>query len=183
MQTRLCRALTGAALLLFSSLPAQATASPPDVAVGFSPGGSARGLVLQTLKEAQSSVRMMAYALTDPDVVSALNAAHRRGVDVKIIIDHRFSLSNAASREAVRYLVTHGLPLRTVSAWAIHHDKVIIADGHTVETGSYNYTRAADRKNFENVVVLRHMPGIAAQYLTHWQSRWEKGTPPDITRY
>ncbi|QXD00986.1 Endonuclease (plasmid) [Klebsiella sp. PL-2018] len=61
--------------------------------------------------------------------------------------------------------------------------KIIIADGHTVETGSYNYTRAAVRNNSENVVVLRHMPDIAALYLTHWQSRWERGRIPDITRY
>ncbi|MGJ3289487.1 phospholipase D family protein [Klebsiella michiganensis] len=160
-----------------------ASPAPPDIAVGFSPHGSARSLVLQTVNDAQSSVRMMAYALTDPDVIGALVAAHRRGVDVAVVIDQRFSLSNPASREAVRYLVTQHVPVRTVSAWAIHHDKVIIADGHTVETGSYNYTRAAVRNNSENVVVLRHMPDIAALYLTHWQSRWERGRIPDITRY
>ncbi|WP_252493850.1 phospholipase D-like domain-containing protein, partial [Escherichia coli] len=59
---------------------------------------------------------------------------------------------------------------------SLHHDKVIIVDGNTVETGSYNFSRAAARKNSENVVVLKNMPDVAAQYLEHWQDRWNKGT-------
>ncbi|HGE3711787.1 TPA: phospholipase D-like domain-containing protein, partial [Escherichia coli] len=51
-----------------------------------------------------------------------------------------------------------------------------IVDGNTVETGSYNFSRAAARKNSENVVVLKNMPDVAAQYLEHWQDRWNKGT-------
>jgi phosphatidylserine/phosphatidylglycerophosphate/cardiolipin synthase-like enzyme len=34
------------------------------------------------------------------------------------------------------------------------HDKVIIADGRNTEVGSFNYTRAADRVNSENVLVM-----------------------------
>ncbi len=86
------------------------------------------------------------------------------------------SLTNRASQEAMKYINLLDIPLRTVDAFPIHHDKVIIVDGNTVETGSYNFSRAAARKNSENVVVLKNMPDVAAQYLEHWQDRWNKGT-------
>ena len=53
------------------------------------------------------------------------------------------------------------------------HDKVIIADGRNVEVGSFNYTRAADRFNSENVLVVWDEPVVAQRYLQHWQTRWE----------
>ncbi len=74
----------------------------------------------------------------------------------------------------MKYINLLDIPLRTVDAFPIHHDKVIIVDGNTVETGSYNFSRAAARKNSENVVVLKNMPDVAAQYLEHWQDRWNK---------
>ncbi|RYF40322.1 MAG: phospholipase D family protein, partial [Cytophagaceae bacterium] len=51
--------------------------------MGFSPEGTGRLLVLNTIGSAQQSIRMMAYSFTDPDVMKALIAAHQRGVDVK----------------------------------------------------------------------------------------------------
>ena len=88
----------------------------------------------------------------------------------------RMMNTNRASQEAMKYINLLDIPLRTVDAFPIHHDKVIIVDGNTVETGSYNFSRAAARKNSENVVVLKNMPDVAAQYLEHWQDRWNKGT-------
>ncbi|HHU1455052.1 TPA: phospholipase D-like domain-containing protein, partial [Escherichia coli] len=94
---------------------------------------------------------------------------------VRIVVDDKGN-TNRASREAMKYINLLDIPLRTVDVFPIHHDKVIIVDGNTVETGSYNFSRAAARKNSENVVVLKNMPDVAAQYLEHWQDRWNKGT-------
>jgi phosphatidylserine/phosphatidylglycerophosphate/cardiolipin synthase-like enzyme len=45
-----------------------------------------------------------------------------------------------------------------------------------VETGSFNYTRAAARGNSENALVIRDYPVLAEIYLQHWQSDGETGT-------
>lgn len=160
--------------LLFTT-PSFAMIDTPSVKVGFSPEGSASALVLDTINSAESSIRMMAYSFTDPDVMHALAKAKKRGVDVRIVVDDKGN-TNRASQEAMKYINLLDIPLRTVDAFPIHHDKVIIVDGNTVETGSYNFSRAAARKNSENVVVLKNMPDVAAQYLEHWQDRWNKGT-------
>ncbi|HBY5198102.1 phospholipase D-like domain-containing protein, partial [Klebsiella pneumoniae] len=65
---------------------------------------------------------------------------------------------------------------RTVDTYKILHDKVIIADGRNTEVGSFNFSRAADRSNSENVLVVWDDPVVAQSYLQHWSSRWSKGT-------
>ncbi len=68
------------------------------------------------------------------------------------------------------------LPLRTNARFAIMHDKVIIVDNHTVESGSFNFTRSSASRNSENVLVIREVPELAQTYLSHWQSRWDGGS-------
>ena len=45
--------------------------------------------------------------------------------------------------------------------YAIMHDKCLIVEGVTVETGSFNLTAAAESSNAENVIVLRDYPQVA----------------------
>ena len=117
----------------------------------------------------------MGYSFTSPEVVSALVRAKRRGVDVKIVLDEKGNRSKA-SQAAMNIVVNAGIPLRTNGRYAIMHDKVIIVDNHTVEAGSFNYTRSAASRNSENVLVINEVPEVAQTYLQHWQSRWDGGT-------
>lgn len=158
-------------LSLFAIPPVMAT---PAVQVGFSPEGSAQQLVLNTLDDARKNIRLTGYSFTSPEVVRALIRAARRGVDVKVVLDDRAN-RNKSSVAAINLLVNAGIPVRTVSTFKILHDKYIVTDGQTVQTGSFNYSRAAAVANSENVVVLKEMPAVAQRYLSHWQSRWDTG--------
>jgi len=55
------------------------------------------------------------------------------------------------------------------------HDKYLIIDGKTVETGSFNYTASAERRNAENVVVIRNNKKLAGQYIENWRQLWNEG--------
>ncbi len=46
-----------------------------------------------------------------------------------------------------------------------------------VLTTQYNFTASAASRNSENVVVVWNNPQLASRYLTHWQSRFDQGTP------
>lgn len=148
----------------------------PSVQVGFSPEGSARQLVLETIASAQQSIQMLAYAFQAPDIAQALADAQQRGVQVRVVVDKRRN-ENKPSQKAMDLVLRHGVALRTNDRFHLHHDKTIIVDGHTVETGSFNFAPSAETANSENVVVLRGMPEVARQYLAHWQSRWDGGVP------
>ncbi|EBN9649702.1 phospholipase D family protein [Salmonella enterica] len=137
-----------------------------------------RAPLLKTIETAQQEIRLMGYSFTSPEVVSALVSAKRRGVDVKVVLDRKANTgkNNNASRAAMNLLVGAGIPVRTVSAYKILHDKVIVSDGRHTEVGSFNYSRAADRSNSENVLVVWDDPVVAQKYLNHWASRWAQGT-------
>ena len=51
---------------------------------------------------------------------------------------------------------------------AIAHNKVMIIDGETVITGSFNFTKAAEENNAENLLVTRDRE-LASLYMKNWQ--------------
>ena len=166
------RKLALAALL---SIPVLVQAEP-NVQVGFSPEGSAQQLVLETIAGAKHDIQILAYAFQAPDIMQALVAAKNRGVKVRVVVDKKRN-KGKTSKTAMDFVTSNGVELRTNDHFHIHHDKVIIVDGTTVETGSFNFAPSAETANSENVVVIRDMPEVAKQYVAHWQSRWDLGKP------
>ena len=71
------------------------------------------------------------------------------------------------------FVANAGIPIRIDSKHAIAHNKVIIVDGHTVQQGSFNYTKAAEEKNGENVLVNWNNPKLADIYLKDWKRHWD----------
>lgn len=163
------------ALALLFTIPALAHADP-SVQVGFSPEGSARELVLETIGGAKESIQMLAYAFQAPDIAQALVDAQKRGVQVRVVVDKKRNRGKV-SKAAMDLVTRNGVQLRTNDHYHIHHDKTIIVDGHTVETGSFNFAPSAETLNSENVVVIRGMPEVSQKYVAHWQSRWDLGKP------
>ena len=160
---------------LIMLVPAGLVNATPGVSVGFSPECSAEALVLSVIDEAQAEIRLAGYSFTSPEVASALIRAKARGVDVRVVLDEKVN-QNRNSQSAINLLAARDIPVRLNGQYAALHDKFIVADGRTVETGSFNYTRAGARHNSENALVIGDMPVLADSYLRHWQYRWDAGT-------
>ena len=62
-----------------------------------------------------------------------------------------------------------GVPI-LVDSVHIAHNKVMVIDGATVITGSFNFTRAAQEHNAENLLVIRDA-WVASLYARNWQER------------
>jgi phosphatidylserine/phosphatidylglycerophosphate/cardiolipin synthase-like enzyme len=162
-----------AALSASLLLPATVAAVAYSVEVAFSPSGSATDLVVHTIESAKNSVRVAAYSFTSKPISMALVAAHNRGIDVRVVVDK----SNATARyTAATYLTNQHVPVRVDYRYAIMHDKFIVVDGATLETGSFNFTASAESKNAENVLVL-HDPAVAERYQREWETIWAESEP------
>ena len=72
---------------------------------------------------------------------------------------------------------TAGIPVRIATRYAIMHNKFLVINGTTVETGSFNYTAAAVKSNAENAIVLRNEPELAKIYADEWTRLWDEITP------
>lgn len=148
------------------------------IEVAFGPEGGAEGLILQTIAAARTSIRLAAFAFSSPAIVEALVAARKRGIDVRIVVDRKHNVDEderGIGRAALGALTKAGASVRINGNYRIHHDKFMVVDERTVQTGSYNYAASANR-NSENVIVVRDDPAVAQQYLAHWQTRFDAGT-------
>ena len=158
-----------------SSSSAIAPAAAGTVEVGFSPEGSALQLVLKVINSSTKTLDVMAYSFTSSDITRAILNARKRGVRVRVIADEKQNTNAPGSKyamSALSSLVNAGAEIRTNGNFSIFHDKSIIADGRTVQTGSFNYSKAAAKENSENVVILWGVPDVAAKYDSHFIQRW-----------
>ena len=144
------------------------------IEVAFSPREGSEDLVVKVIQSARSSIAVAAYSFTSPVIAKALLNAKKRGVDVRVVVDENGNKSKA-SLAALNLLAGAGIPTRTISRYAIHHDKYMVIDKSTVQTGSFNYSKAAAKSNSENVLVIWNNPDLGLAYLKHWQDRFDQG--------
>lgn len=148
----------------------QSVPATPEIEVGFSPEGSAEALVIKAIAAARKSIRVLAYSFTSQPIAQALLAARKRGVDVQVVVDKSQRTEKYTS---ATFLANSGIPVRVDSQHAIAHNKILVIDGQHVETGSFNYTAAAAKKNAENAIVIWNNPGLAKVYAENWQKHWQ----------
>jgi phosphatidylserine/phosphatidylglycerophosphate/cardiolipin synthase-like enzyme len=142
------------------------------VAVRFSPGTVCETELIARLGMARRSVRMLAYSFTSVPVASALIAARSRGVDVAVVMDREQAAGRGSQLGALRAV---GIPVTRDGHHPIMHDKVVIIDGLTVLTGSYNFSAQAG-KNAENLLTLTS-GSLAASYLGDWEQHAAHAIP------
>ena len=158
-------------LLLLCLLPAcqaQDTSHPttlPSIEVFFSPKGGCTEAVVKELNAAKTSVLVQAYSFTSTPIAKALLEAHKRRVKVEVVLDKSQRTEKYSEAD---FLVNVGIPVRIDSQHAIAHDKVMVIDGATVITGSFNFTKNAEANNAENLLVIRS-PELAAKYAANWK--------------
>jgi phosphatidylserine/phosphatidylglycerophosphate/cardiolipin synthase-like enzyme len=54
----------------------------------------------------------------------------------------------------------------------IAHNKIIIIDKEIVITGSFNFTKAAEEKNAENLLIIKSAD-LAKAYIENWNRHFE----------
>jgi phosphatidylserine/phosphatidylglycerophosphate/cardiolipin synthase-like enzyme len=82
-------------------------------------------------------------------------------------IDPNEKLRQSQKYSSADFLANQGVPTRIDATHAIAHNKVLVIDGEIVLTGSFNFTKAAQEKNAENLLIIRD-PALAAQYTQNW---------------
>ena len=133
-------------------------------AVCFTPGGDCTGIVVREIDAARSYVLVQAYSFTSAPIADALVRAKRRGVDVRAVLDKS---QRTEQYSGATFLANGGVPVLIDARHAIAHNKVMVIDGVTVITGSFNFTKAAQEKNAENLIVLRDQR-LAKVYADNW---------------
>jgi phosphatidylserine/phosphatidylglycerophosphate/cardiolipin synthase-like enzyme len=154
--------------LVFAWAPVHAydlTLHDTPAQVYFSPRGGAQEALIATIGQARESIYVQAYSFTSAPIAKALLEAHKRGVKVVAILDK----SQRSERyTGATFLKNEDIPVWIDAKHAIAHNKVMVIDGATVVTGSFNFTKAAEEKNAENLLIIRDK-GLANLYMDNWE--------------
>lgn len=142
------------------------------VIVAFSPSDGVRNIILDELSNAKNSVKLMAFSFTDQEIANLLGTLAKKGVSVKCLFDYGQANSKYSQDSYLRGCGVK-IKLSPNRSGKMHH-KVIIIDEETVITGSYNYSKNAERNNDENILILKNRE-IAAKYIKEFKRCW-KGT-------
>jgi phosphatidylserine/phosphatidylglycerophosphate/cardiolipin synthase-like enzyme len=145
----------------------------PPVDVYFSPKGGATEAVVQALGAAKNTVFVQAYSFTSKEIAEALLAAHHRGVVVHVILDKSVLGDHYSEAD---FLANSGISVLIDAKHQIAHNKIMVIDGETVVTGSFNFTRQAEEHNAENLLVI-HDAGLAQRYLANWHDHEAHSEP------
>jgi phosphatidylserine/phosphatidylglycerophosphate/cardiolipin synthase-like enzyme len=163
-------------VLLFLSFPPaslQAKQITTNEQVYFSPKGGCTEAIVKNLDQAERYVLVQAYSFTSNPIAEALVNAHKRGVKVKVLLDKSQKHGKGSK---LGLLVDAGIPVSIDTKHSIAHNKVMIIDGVTVMTGSFNFTNAAEDKNAENLLVV-HDKALAKQYRDNWNKHQNHSEP------
>ena len=150
-------------------LAADSGTSTARVQVYFSPKGGCTDAVVDALGKAKSTVYVQAYSFTSAPIAKALVEASRRGVAVQVLLDKSQRTERYSEADFLR---NAAVPTFIDAKHAIAHNKIMVIDGQTVLTGSFNFTKAAEESNAENLLVIAD-PVLAKKYLQNWQDHKE----------
>lgn len=129
----------------------------------FSPGGSAMDAIHAELNRATKNVRFMAFSMTDKNILNIMLQKKAAGVKVEGVFDTCLIPQYSIYWD----LKKNGVLTLGDGNQALMHHKVIIIDDSTVITGSYNFSKSAQNKNQENMLIIKS-PLIAKQYVDEY---------------
>jgi len=140
----------------------------------FTPGEDCTRLITNLIDGAKESLFIQAYSFTSAPIAHAILEAKKRGVTVNIILDKSQVKNNQYSSNT--FLQNNAITTYVDYKPAIAHNKIIIIDKKTLITGSFNFTKAAQFKNAENILVI-HDKSLSQKYITNWQNRLARSIP------
>lgn len=157
-------------IIFFFILTASATTSLAISSVGtidafFSPHGGATEAVVREIDGAKNEILVQAYSFTSAPIAKALVSAKKRGIKIEVVLDKSQRKEKYTSADFVAHA---GIPTYIDAKHAIAHNKIIIVDKQTLITGSFNFTKAAEEKNAENLLVLKGNKPLVERYLQNF---------------
>jgi len=140
------------------------------LAVYFSPKGACTDAVVDALGKAKQTVLVQAYSFTSAPIAKALVDAHKRGLKVTVILDKSQETEKYSS---ATFVANAGIPVFIDDKHRIAHNKIILIDETTIITGSFNFTKAAEENNAENLLIIEGKPKLMAAYQKNFREHRE----------
>ena len=147
-----------------------------DIEIYYAPEDLPGDRLAALYGKARRYIYVAIYGVTYPLIVKALVAAHKRGVDVRVITD-REKLNDPKQRSAVETLSLAGIPIKVNRHENLMHLKQTVMDNEINTSGSMNQTGSGNRYNDERLDVFTD-PVTTAKARNKFLAMWK-----DTERY
>lgn len=148
-------------------------------------------MIIRNIYNAKTSIDIQMLLLDHQDVVNALIEAHKRGVNVRIVLEEvefgkynkildKLPLEGMANFASVSALVEAGLNVKwykTSVKDRFLHAKTALFDKRLLTIGSANFTYHALTRNHE-VSVTTDSPEATSRYASNYEVDWVNSTKP-----
>jgi phosphatidylserine/phosphatidylglycerophosphate/cardiolipin synthase-like enzyme len=140
--------------------------SSGTVDVYFSPEGGATNAIVNELNGAKSEILLQAYSFTSAPIAKALVDAKKRGVYIEAVLDKSQRTEKYSSADFVAHA---GIQVYIDSRHKIAHNKIMVIDRSTLITGSFNFSKAAEKSNAENLLILKGNKPLVDRYIQNFE--------------
>lgn len=136
----------------------------------FSPGDACGKHIRSLMREAQERLDICVFTISDNDIADAIKNAFDRGINVRIVTDNDKLWDEGSD---IKALYEHGIEVKIDQTDYHMHHKFMVVDGHTVLTGSYNWTRSAAQFNHENIISFTDRQ-VSQKFSAEFEKLWEE---------
>lgn len=141
------------------------------ISVHFSPQDKiTKNYLIPIIRNAQSSILIPTFLITDKWFADELITAHQRGVKIKIILD---ASSASSPYSQIKTLRNAGIEVKVENFAGKLHSKSIIIDNKVVVIGSMNLSKSGQNYNDENIVIITNQQ-LAQEYTQFFYNLWNK---------
>lgn len=156
----MCVLVVGCDIRADTTTSAKPAGTEDGVAVFFAPEADCGQIIIDQIRQAKKTVLVQAYSFTSDRIARALVDAHKRGVDVQVILD----AEKADKKSETGFLARRGISTYIDSKHEKAHNKIILIDGQTIITGSFNLAATDDESRADNLLIITNKLTLMAAY-------------------
>ncbi len=136
----------------------------------FSPGEECARKIIALLERAKHTIYICVFTISDNNISAAILAAHRRGIEIKIITDNDKAHDKGSD---IYDLNRKNIKIKIDRGPSHMHHKYAIIDNKELINGSFNWTRSASKYNQENIIVTNEL-SLIDSFGENFSRLWHK---------
>jgi phosphatidylserine/phosphatidylglycerophosphate/cardiolipin synthase-like enzyme len=155
----------------------------------FSPGRDPQENICGFIQKTEETLDFSVFSFTDGVIADILKKRiAEKKIKVRGVVDAD-QASQTSMAKILEELKAAGAEIRADREPGLMHNKYAISDGKAVITGSYNWTVRAEKRNRENLVIIRKptkkankvVDQVLKLYQANFQEIWDRSAPPTNT--
>jgi len=138
----------------------------------FSPERSIKESLLKEVESTTSTIDLAVREITFPEMAQALLKAKERGVKVRVIADSKQAKMKSSQ---ITTLIHQGIPVKVLRGkdYGVMNHRFAILDSKKVVTGSFDWSEASEKWNYENIAIIKDSD-VVASYQKEFDRLWRE---------